>query len=74
MQDYSSVSFKAAMSQHMYRYRCPSILTADNGSQICKSAGDGSEIQTGQSVGALSGQASCAVTPDAAEPGIYNWC
>ena len=37
MADYSSTSFKAAMAQHMYRYGSPSILTADNGSQIRKS-------------------------------------
>ena len=73
MQDYSSTSFKAAMAQHMYRYGSPSILTADNGSQIRKSAADGSEIQTGQTVGALSGPASCAVTPETSEPGIYDW-
>ena len=73
MADYSSTSFKAAMAQHLYRYSSPSILTADNGSQIRKSAADGAEIQTGQTVGALSGPASCAVTPEISEPGIYDW-
>ena len=74
MQDYSSTSFKTAMSQHFYRYGCPSVLTADNGSQIRKSAGDGSEIQTGNSRGSLTGQDSSAVATAAAEPGIYDWC
>ena len=74
MQDYSSVSFKAAMSQHMWRYGRPSILTADNGSQIRKGAGEGEAIQTGQTMGALSEQGSSVVASDDAEPGIYNWC
>ena len=44
MQDYSSTSFKAAMAQHFYRYGCPSVLTADNGSQIRKSAGTVAQV------------------------------
>merc|ERR1712215_571389 len=70
----SSVSFKAVMSQHMWRYGRPSILTADNGSQIRKGAGGGEAIQTGQTMGALSEQTSSVVASDDAEPGIYNWC
>merc|ERR1712002_230672 len=73
MQDYSYTSFRAAMSQHMFRYGRPSVLTADNGSQIRKSAADGSQVQTGQRMSALSGAASCDLALEQSEPGIYDW-
>ena len=53
MRDYSSEAFKMAMTSHFYRYGSPSVFTADNGSQIRKSAGDGEAIQTGNTSGSL---------------------
>ena len=59
------------MSSHFYRYGSPSVLTADNGSQIRASAGDGEAIQTGNSSGSLTSQDSGV---GRAEPGIFNLC
>merc|ERR1712002_831285 len=73
MADYSSTSFKAAMSQHMFRYGRPCVLTADNGSQIRASAADGTQVQSGQTLRALSGATSCDLALEKSEPGIYDW-
>ena len=53
MQDYSSEAFKMAMSSHFYRYGAPAVLTADNGSQIRKAAGNGEATETGNISGSL---------------------
>ena len=61
------------MSQHMFRYGRPCVLTADNGSQIRASAADGTQVQSGQTMRALSGATSCDLALEQSEPGIYDW-
>ena len=71
MKNYSSEAFKMLMSSHFCRYGAPAVLTADNGSQIRKSAGDGETIETGHSSGALTSE---DTSVGRAEPGIFDWC
>ena len=71
MKDYSSEAFKMSMASHFCRYGAPSVLTADNGSQIRKSAGDGETIETGNSSGALTSEDTSVDRP---APGIFDWC
>ena len=71
MKDYSSEAFKMSMSSHFCRYGAPSVLTADNGSQIRKSAGDGETIETGHISGALTSEETSVSRP---APGIFDWC
>ena len=53
MKDYSADAFKMAMASHFCRYGTPAVLTADNGSQIRKAAGDGDSVEMGHMSGAL---------------------
>ena len=73
MRDYSAEAFKMAMTLHFYRYGTPCVLTADNGSQIRKSAGDGEAVQTGDTSSSVSDKDS-GVARGEAEPGVFNWC
>merc|ERR1712002_757942 len=73
MRDYSAEAFKMSMTSHFFRYGRPCVLTADNGSQIRASAADGTQVQSGQTLRALSGATSCDLALEKSEPGIYDW-
>ena len=71
MKDYSADAFKMAMCSHFCRYGMPAVLTADNGSQIWKAAGDGDSVETGHMSGALTAGETSRSKP---LPGIFDWC
>ena len=71
MKDYSADAFKMAMCSHFCRYGMPAVLTADNGSQIRKAAGDGDSVEMGHMSGALTAGETSRSKP---LPGIFDWC
>ena len=71
MKDYSSTAFKMAMCSHFCRYGMPVVVTADNGSQIRRAAGEGDSVEMGNTSGALTAK---DTSKNVALPGIFDWC